>query len=115
MSKSVRLLFAGCMLFQGGFVKAGDATESTVVVEVYNPAGFEEATIASAERIVSNIFRRLGVELVWEREAAVGRLDSGPDEEGRRPDFEIHLVPVTATVMGGRHSHGGVGHGGRKR
>src|SRR5690348_4537592 len=99
MSKTTGLLFAGCMLFHGGLVQPGDATEPAVVVEVYNTAGFEEATIASAERIVTDMFRRFGVELVWQR-APLGRVDSKPDEEGRKPDFWIHLVPITAAVMG---------------
>lgn len=111
MSRTVRLLVAGSVLFQGGFVKAGDATELALVVKVYNRAGFDEATIASAEQIVTDVFQRFGVALAWERAVDDRGADSGLDAEGRRPDLWIHLVPVTAAVMGADIHTGGLATG----
>ena len=80
---TMQRLFFGCMLFPGGIVKAEDATELRLVVNVSNLAGFDRATITSAEQIVTGSFRRLGIEVAWQRAVSIGDLDAGADAEGR--------------------------------
>jgi len=99
MTTTIQRLFFSCILFPGGFVQAGDATELRLVVNVSNLAGFDRATITSAEQIVTGIFRRVGIEVAWQRAVSIGNLDAGADAEGR-PDVWVNLVPITATRMG---------------
>jgi hypothetical protein len=98
----------GCILFYGGFAQAEDAIHLRLVVEVRNVAGFEAATITSAEHIVTSIFRRLGVQVAWREAADAGRAVAGPDVETGRPDIWINLVAVTATRIGAATDKGGL-------
>ena len=109
MRTTVQLLFSGCMLFPGGFMQAGDATELRLVVNVSNLAGFDGPTIVSAEQIVAvgDGDRRHGV-LLGERHdlvdlvRAFGERIRGADLEmdeigdGHGPLWPPHLVESEA-------------------
>jgi hypothetical protein len=101
MKKGLCCLFTGGMLFCGGAVPAIGAVELRLVVRVDNLAGFDATTVAGAERIVTSVFHRLGVQLAWQHPAGAPPVFAGLAAGASRPDFCINLVPVTATGMGG--------------
>jgi len=100
MKKRLTGVVAGWTLFYGGLVPSVGAAEPRLIVQVNNLAGFEQTTVAKAEKIVTGIFHELGVQLLWQSARDPETVQAGSGSSSGHYALRINLVASRPTAMG---------------